>query len=354
MEWIWQRLLWSSHGPEFLPNNFSSTHANFTSFSLVGLNLGARINDQFSAVAQLLALGTPIGSADPFALVTQWAYLKYSPLNGFNVKAGRQLMPFLMSSEYARVGLLLPFRQQPIGLFIEPFTRFDGLSVEQDFNIGIGQLAVHLFGGSPQLDLSPVGLPPGQSFFLSDMYGLALTLDGIGWRVRAQGSVNRGGETLPNPPIGPGGRYDAFRESWSLGGRYDKHNVVVWAEYVASVAPQSTTTNYGGRFIEHGEGYYGLVGYRIDKFLPRYTYSRGSNDFNISGLHGQAWNGDIDSHTFGVNYQATPNVVLKAEFERQFIGSPDTAGNFGVNQLATTASPKTHGDALYIGTDFIF
>ena len=339
---------------DFLPLGFNSTHANFTSFSLLGLNLSDRIVDKLSVNAQFLALGLPVGSADSYAFIVQWAYLYWQPFKGLGIKGGRQLMPSTIDSEYARVGYLLPFRQNPVVLQTVPFTRFDGLSVDESFGVGIGKLTLGAFFGTPQLDFNTTLLPPGLNYLYADALGVTATLAGDGWRARSAVIFNYNHANNATAPYGPGGTEDAHRTTVDVGARYDKHNVVAWLEYINTSAQNAGLTPYGDAFLDHGESYYALLGYRIGAFMPRYTYGRGSEYFGLGGNHGQSWDGQIYMSTIGVNWQVARQAIIKLEMERNWIGTPDSAGLFGVNGTVTTPSTTTSGDAYYLGVDFIF
>lgn len=329
------------------PAGFADKHANFTSFSLMGLNLAASVNDDLSFAAQFVALGSPTGTTDSFGLMAQWAFVNYKPTDGISIRVGRQLYPTLLASEYARVGFLLPFRQIPYGVFgIAPFTRFDGFSASHTFPTGIGKVLVGVFGGRPQLDIA-VPAASGFVFNLSDLIGVQAGLDGEGWRIRAQASRFFSELTMGTPL--PAAYFSGHTQGYSIGYRFDKYNIVSWSEYTFAQTPDGTPVN-GGKYVGIGRGFYWLGGYRFGKFMPRYTYANASNEFNILAATGYI-NGGTTTHTVGVNYQAGSQAVIKVEYEQVLIPR-SLGGSYFVVQSATSTARSA--GAFYAGLDFIF
>jgi hypothetical protein len=329
------------------PVGLDDTHVNFTEFSLFGLNLAAAINEDFTFAAQLVALGSPSGTTDKFGLMAQWAFANYQPTENTSVRVGRQLYPTLIASEYVRVGYLLPFRQIPYSSFATaPFTRFDGVSVNQKWATGFGDFKLGAFGGKPLLDIA-VPASTGLAFNLSDLIGLVAELNGDGWRVHAQASRFLSELTMGTPL--PASHLVGHTQSYTVGYRYDKHSLVSWSEFTFQTTPDGSPVN-GGKYVGVGRAFYWLGGYRIGKFMPRYTYSQASNQFNILSATGYA-NGKETTHTLGLNYQAGSQAVIKVEYERIFI----PAGHDGSYFVAETpTSTETSAGAFYAGVDFIF
>jgi hypothetical protein len=327
------------------PDGFSDKHVDFTTFSLMGLNLGAKVNDDFSFAAQIVALGDSVGTTDSFGLIAQWAYVNYTPVENTSLRAGRQLLPVLMASEFVRVGYLLPYRQIPSIVYnLVPFSRFDGVSVYQTIDTDAGKLTVGAFGGKPALDINSTLLPAGSDYEFDDLLGVQATLDGNGWRVRAQASRDY------SLASSPGVSEDGHIQNYSVGYRFDKYNIVSWGEYVLIRTPDGTPVN-GGRYIGDGRGYYLLGGYRIGRFMPRYTFAQASQTFNVGAPTGSYGNGQVTSHTIGLNYQAGSQAVIKCEYELDLVPTAQGGGYLVTQPSNTTVAA---GSAFYLGVDFIF
>lgn len=326
---------------ELRPAGLSDKKADFTSFSLFGLNLGAKLDDNLTIASQLVT--SQASPADPaWNLQVKWAYLNYRFNDAFSVKAGRQLLPFLMASEYESVRYLLPYRAIPSGIAgLSAFTGFDGVSA--GYNLGLGEsnsLNVTVFGGRPDLSFNTTAVT-GET---DELLGTAVTFDGSGYRVRASYmhanstvTIQTGG--TPSSITG-NGRYNQA----SVGGRFDKYNVVVWGEY-AKIWSDDGETSLGGDYLDRLEAGYVLAGYRIGKFLPRYTFQWADSD---SGLGAAARS---TSHTVGVNYELSAQSVFKLEYEQ--LHRPDDTKGPAFGTLAT-GSTKTDGGAIFAGIDFIF
>ena len=141
------------------------------------------------------------------------------------------------------------------------------------------------------------------------------------------------------------------KKFFTAGYRFDKYNIVSWGEYIYTVSPGATPVAAnpvaglpGGTFLGKGQGGYVLVGYHMGDLLPRYTFAQASSEFGVVG-------GKTTTHTIGVNYQASPKVVAKAEVEIDVI-NPNTPGTWQVTQAP--GSNATTGTAGYLGVDFIF
>jgi hypothetical protein len=337
---------------DLFPSGFTDKHVNFTSFSLMGLNVGAKVNDDLSFAAQLVALGSPFGRTDKFGLAAQWAYVNYTPtqVEGLSIRGGRQLLPLMMASEYVRVGYLLPFRQIPATVYnLAPFSRFDGVSAYQTVNTPVGRLTLGVFGGTPQLDTdTTIAALATTTFTFADLLGAVATLDGDGWRLRAAASRNFNQIVTTGVPVVGTVTNQGHNQNYSAGARYDKNNIVFWGEYLMIRTPDGTPSSTGGRYIGNGHGYYLLGGYRIGNFMPRYTFAQGSQTFNLFGSG--AYNGQTTSHTVGLNYTAG-QAVIKLEWEKDLVPVAN-GGGYTVTQPAGTTA--TSGSAFYAGVDFIF
>jgi hypothetical protein len=332
---------------DVMPIGLPNTHPNFTNYSLVGLNFGGEINDDLKVVAQFVALGSPVGSTDSFGLMAQWAYVNYTPASGTSIKIGRQLEPVLIASEYIRVGYLLPFQKIPAVVSLNiPLSRFDGVSINQSYKTSVGQLTFGLFGGSPLIDINQTLIAGFATLLISDLYGAQVTLDGDGWRLHANGSIDYARISYT---ANPNGTLEAHSRVLSAGYRYDKNNLVSWGEYVLTSSQDGTPVN-GGRFLGSSHAGYLLVGYRLGNLMPRYTFAQAETANNTTTALGTSTNGQLISHTLGLNWQIG-QVVAKIDYEHDVLPSQQGSAMY-FNQSST--STATASDALFTGLDFIF
>jgi hypothetical protein len=81
-------------------------------------------------------------------------------------------------------------------------------------------------------------------------------------------------------------------------------------------------------------------------------FSQGSSTFNFPFGSATVANGNITTHTFGVNYQAAPQAVVKLEYEHDL--APSAPGPIGYFATQPSYATDTSGDAFFAGVDFIF
>jgi hypothetical protein len=336
-------LSWSGFGSAYYgqsysygltPFNFPNNRPDFTDFSLFGLNFMGKLDDNWSAGAQLVALGDRTAAANTtfatFNVAASWAYVSYKTEDGTTIRMGRQRFPIFTASEYIYEHYELPYREMPAIVYqMAPFVAFDGASVSHGFNTPIGKVNVQVFGGSPVLAITP---PTDTAATLSNLIGGRVNFEGDGWRVRGQ--VSRSSSAS--------GSDQADSQYYSAGYRFDKYNIVSWGEYLYRRAPDGTPTPTG-TYLGQGQSGYVLGGYRLGNWLPRYTFAQASAQLGPIG------EGKTTTHTIGLNYYASAKAVVKAEFELDLV--PTAQGGYKVTQPG--GSTSTTGNAFYLGVDFL-
>lgn len=316
------------------PATFQNSAPDFTDFSLVGMNLNVTMDDHWSAGAQLVATGDPDSITGKFTPFASWATLGYTFDDGTIIKIGRQRFPIFTASEYIYVHQALPYRTIPDIVFRSAqFAAFDGISIGRGFDVNIANFNVSVFGGTPVLEITP----PTPTTQLTNLVGARVNLDGDGWRVRAQAS-----RFTTTNALGAGNKAD--QEVYSLGYRYDKYNIVSWGEYALRHSANGTPGPAGFRFLGLAKTGYILAGYRIGSFMPRYTFAQ-----TTSALGLLVGSGKTTSHTIGLNFVASKNVTIKAQYEIDVVPVPK--GGFRVTQPAVTGA--TSGSSFFIGADFL-
>lgn len=359
----------------FLVGGNANNKPNYTQHSLFGLNVGSRLSDEFSVASQIVMAG---GSAQAtnFNMFAQWAYLNYRPMPGLNLKIGRQLSPFLISSEYQRVHFLLPQANIPGTVYgLLPFVSFDGASVNKTFDVGIGSLTVGAYSGNPKLNTPGV---PGFDLDFQTLTGVRASLDGSGWRLHATANrafskvtydANSFGTSAPvaNVALNTKGTAKTNSNIFTFGYRFDKFNFVSWGEatYNKGLDKQNLTLTTrsaaAGTFItsstkqlfEKAYGGYVLAGYRMGKFLPTVTYARGTTYLGLpaNSATNQKFEGQTTSYIAALAYQPHDQVIVRTEFLRTYV--PSIGGGWqDVAQSST--SKRKFGDAVKAGVDFIF
>ena len=320
-----------------MPITFNDHSPDFTSFSLVGTDLNLKLGDEWSAAAELIATGKP-GLQTNFNNFAQWAYLAYAPMPGMSIKLGRQRYAVWTASEYINTHFLLPFRELPgIVLRSAPFNSFDGVSISQEFAFNNDlKMNIQVFGGNP---LTDIPLASTQSITNRNALGARINFEGDGWRVRGQ--VTR----YHTVAVGYApSTVSANRQNASVGYRFDKYNIVSWGEYMIAYSHDGTPLP-SGTYLQSSRAGYVLVGYQLNKILPRYTFASANQNLGLTAFVGSA-----TTHTFGVNIQASPKVLVKAEYELNVVSNPNTGGAYVTQPVGSTA---TSGSAIYLGADFL-
>jgi hypothetical protein len=328
-------------------------HLDFNRGTQFGLNLRGEMNTQWSLVAQITASTNDpphLGSTADWKLKADWVYLVYNPTEAFTLRAGRQLFPLYMASEYLNTAFAYPWREPPYQVYgLAPFKAFSGLSAEYKFNLDSGLfLTTGIFGGNEN-STSTYGLGLAEiTLNLKNLVGAAVTLDGDGWRARAAfdredvnidynyGTVAINGST--GTPVHLRSKV-TNSNGVSVGGRYDKNSLVLAGEYTRRwclTGDRDPTT--GIRNVEGSWGFYTLAGYRLGRWLPRYTY--GFADFRLGSVGS---NGKFYTHNLGLNYQVAPTIVAKTEY--QWDENPE-----GYLRVMRTGEAQT----WTAGLDFIF
>lgn len=326
----------------------------FGRLSKFGLNVGSKVTENFEVAAQLVASGAGFAGIpdSDWDVTTNWAYATFTPGGNFRIRAGRQLFPNFLAAEYIEVNFLQPFRTMPGSVYlISPNKNFDGILVDYTLASSIGSFNFAIWGGGSDHDINTtdfVGSAQTKNF-----YGFATTLTGDGYKARAQVSTSEVVSKMTSPVSM---EQRARPLQYTLGANYDKHNIVVWAEYGNQTAKDSskgasTTGANVGRYLEHAEGYYVLAGYRFGKFLPRLMYSNVSYQAGIDALYGKE-----QIYTAGVNYQINENVVAKLDYEVGKIPNATDSPNDGLSIKRETGytGGDTQSQSVFVGVDFIF
>jgi len=339
----------------FQPYGFTDNYADFTHFSLVGLTFKSRISEEWDAAVQLVATGDNLYWQN-FSTFMEWAYLNYQPtaVPGLSVRVGRQRYGVWTASEYMNVHHELPFRALPGPVYrITPFSSFDGISVGQNFNVGKLKGNVAVFGGAPVQDIPPTSnnttTLTTTAVERHDLLGVKASIDGDGWRARIQASETTAIRTTTTETVSGSNiqttvsKIQAHQQIFTAGYRFDKYNIVSWAEYAYLISNDGTQATYN-TYHKFAAAGYALLGYRIGDWMPRLSFA-GSNVSNGISL------GNVQSYIAGVNYAIRPDITIKADYEYSNVGLWR-----GSNMPGTLQSGQTDGvgKALYIGVDFLF
>jgi hypothetical protein len=350
----------------YLPFGFNQgNYADFVDFSLIGLDADFKYNDQWSVYTQLVGVGANAQLTN-FNSIFQFGYISYATSFNLKAKAGRQGLPIFATSENFRIAAVLPYRTKPQFVYEVPtFAAFDGFSAEQTIDISDLKIKIMAFGGQPVLD----SIYTGYDYYPLNLYGIKASLDGDGWRIRAQASryhniitpavFHTGPAKMPTTNILP--NLTATTTDFSVGWQIKKYGIVSWAEYAKFISPNGTVVTSDdvsnsmdywsqGKYYQEYDCGYILLGYEIGSFLPRYTFARVvSRDAEFKGR--------VTSHIIGFNWTIEKSIILKAEMEFDLFNDSDPYFAFSnVSPFGTQTEPGLPAGniarGLFVGIDF--
>ncbi|EGF30696.1 hypothetical protein IMCC9480_1002 [Oxalobacteraceae bacterium IMCC9480] len=350
---------------------FVDNDGTFQRDSVLGLQVDARINDQFSATVQGKVAASLKSDSVTDATIS-WAFLSWRPSNDWLVRAGRLRVPLYLRSESTDVGTTFDFAQLPTEVYsTSPTTDLDGLAVSKTWNSAVGEWTLDGYIGSTRTtyrtylrDAPAAGLP-GQVFspVKVSARGLVLTFqnDDNLYRIGAHdGQARSIGQSLPVTfpyvTIAPGiGYYQvssqmpgpglttvakAHSPTYTLGadmavgadfrliGEYVRRNVLgirtgtdTQGAYLAVLRPVGAWTPYlsVGRLLSKPDArdFYGKVNAnRVPAFIP------GAAQINAAQRAGADSLTPFDQTTWaaGTSYRLSPSSKLKAEWARTRVG----------------------------------
>lgn len=291
---------------------------NYMANSIIGVQATVDITKTFSAVVQLVANGNDINGNKPYHVKADWAFLRYKPISGLQLRAGRFRIPAFMYSATQEIGYTYPWVTLPNEVYrIVPFNNMNGFDMIYSLPLGSSGWQVkfqpYIGESKSQYDLYtnlPSIIPPGTTatFDENDLIGGVvsvsnqhLTLRGNYTRVDLNGYI-------PGLPTVNGQRYSLLHNAtasfYSFGAKFNYHHFLAMGEY----AHRSTPNRLAAL-----TGYYGMVGYRIGKFLPNLTYAHidTTNTHALITTPGAELPEAQKSYTLGLDYYINSHFVAK-------------------------------------------
>lgn len=272
--------------------------------NVLGGQLTAKVNEQFSAVVQVVAMTRPNGN---FAPKVEWAYLKYALTPELSVLVGRTLQPGFMASETRMVGFSNPWVRPPLETYNQnPTTNLDGINASFRNNLGGVTNTLQGFYGKTEITvISASGAPLFAK--VNRMHGFADTVEYGTLSVR--GSLNYFDLAVPLP----GFTINASARQANLGVSYDPGNWFVQGEL-------ATSNNL--EIVHDVRSMYVTAGVRIHAFTPYATYSR----VRPHGAPALITN-EQTSTSIGLRWDVIKNVAVKTQLDHVSVG-PNSAGYF--------------------------
>lgn len=353
----------------------------------------------------------------------EWAFAKWQATPGLSFRAGRMGAPYFMISDFRDVGYANTTVRPNIDVYGQvPVSQFQGADASYQMNIGSSTVTTTLWAGDSKAQFNSASVKAPTEVLIQGQIGLNIQAElSEGWSMRlgrsqgkltlnsesnsnlralasgqtlagdsatsqgaaAIGALRRGqiagalgatGQTIlgqldqVDALINPSGVSATFT---GFGLSYDQDNWVFTGEY---------TKRKTDSFVTDTTGWYGTLGYRVNKFTPYFglskivTNRRSSNPVTqLSGTGLDAYiltvQGGVNqvlgvekldqkTTTLGVRWDATSNMAVKAQLDH-IIKPADSNGMFLIPDPATTTAQnflnsKRTVNVLTLSVDFVF
>ncbi|WP_083941378.1 MULTISPECIES: porin [Salinicola] len=326
--------------------------------SLLGAQVGYRFTDRLDTVVQGISRYHDSGDFSP---EVSWAFLRYRPDPGVQLRVGRLGWDVYQLSDSRYVGYAYPWVRPPVDHFgTLQLTYIDGADVTFKQPVGSDLLLLKLYTGRSDSDVF-IGKGIEAHFDVDKVYGGHLDYETGPWRFRVgytevESDITFSGDVPEqldaqfdqirafNPffsltaddVLGDAFGFDRVR-LYSLGAVYDQGPLQLQAMWNRSKTSAEGAVDSG--FVS--------AGYRIDRVTPYLVYSEVETTSDGEG----GSEGDFKQRTYsvGARYDVTANMALKAQLDRVHIQRPgflwrdiDSDWNGG------------WGSIFSLGLDFIF
>jgi hypothetical protein len=333
---------------------------NFNALSLMGLQFTARLVQNLSVVAQLVANGDNTNGSRAYSVNLDYGYARYE-VEGAEIRAGRFRLPAFLYSSTQEIGYTFPWVTLPNEVYrIVPFNNTNGLDTVYKHALGSGgwnvSIEPYIGSSTSQFDLyldtdtSDQNTVPTGSFQENSMVGTVvtfgdkyLTFRGTYTHLKLSGDVTA---------FDPQGNFvnqqivhDQSDDFYSFGGKFLYKGIMAVGEF----AHRNTPTPLASL-----SGFYGMIGYKASGFLPNFTYGRiwttNENALEQNAQVATESPQKQESYTLGLDYYLNSNIVFKGS-----IGDIRPLG--GTRGLFDTVEPselKTNNWLYMVGVDAIF
>lgn len=320
--------------------------------SRAALQVNAKFNDRFSAVAQFVSENGEDNSYEP-RLVT--ANVKYQATPGLDITVGRFVAPFYMLTDFQRTGYAFPWVRAPADVYSIIFSA-DGAMGTYKFNIGSAAVttqlfythaSTNLFEANGQLGIT-AQVDVGSSTFRVARIHTSLTLKSAG--LDAALSYYR--------PA-----FSGLADQWAVNGDSVTFTGIGYAYDPGNWFLRTEATRLSGDrdLLAKSTRAYISAGARIGAFTPYATVARVSNDGPLSIGAGDpigiingalaANNIATKSFTVGNRWDFRPNFDFKVEFTHAKNGS---GSNGGLQNLQPAFETGKSYDLVSAAVDFVF
>jgi opacity protein-like surface antigen len=324
---------------------------DFKGDSLLGLQMDSKIAETLSGSVQTVFWAGDENDPlkhETISAAVEWAFLKWTPNDAWNIHLGRLRLPAYGYSESYNVGFSYPWIRTPMEIYAQvPFSSYDGMSLSYNGVYDDYFYKVQIPYGKSNLKLK-IDATTRLNMTFENMWGVVLSGGTQFVQLRAnyiQGTMNPSLDpTLPlmNALIGSG--FSSVANDFKLDGKIGHYmgfgatiNYELW-EIIGEYS-HKTMDSFFGDF----DSLFLHVGYQWDKLKPYVTYSQttqGSsktsrNPLDTTNPFYDSLQAIIDGQnleqrtwTLGVRYDVTDNMALKIQYETIDMATPN--GGFAV------------------------
>lgn len=301
--------------------------------SNLGLQLTANINDWLSATVQTL---TAQRYTDQLTTRLDWAYVKVTPVENLNIRAGKIVLPNFLVSDSRRIGYAntaLRPANEVYGLDVLN-GGLKGVDASYAIRLGGGTLTPSVLYGKTAYDSAALHLP------MNKTRNFNLVWDGD-WYTLRLGQTKAAADltSVAGPGVTDTYTFNGF------GFTVDQSNVVIQGEYVQR---RSAIAN---NFIA-ADGWYVQGGYRMGKWLPYASFAERKKE-KASVVDPQK------TIALGARWEALSSAALKFQLE-----NVDTKGTQGasfitpviavVNNFPVRGVMNKRVTMLSVAMDFVY
>ncbi|GBC58589.1 hypothetical protein PSNTI_40880 [Stutzerimonas stutzeri] len=315
--------------------------------SKFGAQLSYGITDTLGVTVQ----ATAKAQQDEWKANLEWAYLSLQANDQLMLRAGRLRSPVYMYSESLDVGYSYPWLRLPDEVYSQvQLTNYEGIDAVYTVPLSYGSVSVQVAAGQAK---------NREQFALDDLYDIdydRIFAASVSLATNTYGTLRIGyseaditADIRPVIQLSPSvalplslRSYDEQKGKFtSIGYQYDNGTWLTANEWTSRMIESDNTGNI--------DAFYLMGGRRFGDFLPHLTYAQMDDDA-----------GRQSSWTLGLNYQATPTVVVKGEYKRVdtsggaagvFVQTAQESFDVGAGR---TPARNYDGDIVSVGVDFVF
>jgi len=315
--------------------------------SKFGAQLSYGITDTLGVTVQ----ATAKAQQDEWKANLEWAYLSLQANDQLMLRAGRLRSPVYMYSESLDVGYSYPWLRLPDEVYSQvQLTNYEGVDAIYTVPLSYGSVAFQVAGGQAK-NREQFALDDLHDIDYDRIFGASISLASNDFGTLRIGyseaditadirPVVRVAPTV-NMPVRLRGYDEQKGKFTSIGYQYDNGTWLTANEWTSRMIESDNAGSI--------DAFYLMGGRRFGDLLPHVTYAQADDDA-----------GRQRSWTLGLNYQASPTVVVKGEYKRVdtsggaagvFVQTAQEAFEVGTGR---TPARNYDGDIVSVGVDFVF